>query len=172
MASCVFGAIPDSEFAIGGITLVHRRTMYNLFTENRHTFRIKYPMLRADTVIAMPTGHRFTSFLMPIPMSWPVSFQRPITAWLTVSKTWPHIVLTYKGMSLIKSARMGTLRYSLFDSDPEIFSSEIDPKNIPAKRMTQAAKAFADAKRLMSNLKKCNPALPPWREHEEPGDCW
>nr|DAU35716.1 MAG TPA: hypothetical protein [Caudoviricetes sp.] len=49
--------------------LVHRRTMYNLFTENRHTFRIKYPMLRADTVIAMPTGHRFTSFLMPIPMS-------------------------------------------------------------------------------------------------------
>lgn len=87
-----------------------------------------------------------------------------------VSKTWPHIVLTYKGMSLIKSARMGTLRYSLFDSDPEIFSSEIDPQNIPAKRMTQAAKAFADAKRLMSNLKKCNPALPPWREHEEPGN--
>ena len=43
--------------------------IYNLFTENRHTFRIKYPMLRADTVIAMPTGHRFTSFLMPIPMS-------------------------------------------------------------------------------------------------------
>jgi hypothetical protein len=75
--STVFAAIPDSEFAIGGITigssvvspLVHRRTMYNLFTENRHTFRIKYPMLRADTVIAMPTGHRFTSFLMPIPMS-------------------------------------------------------------------------------------------------------
>lgn len=88
-----------------------------------------------------------------------------------VSKTWPHIVLTYKGMSLVKSARMGTLRYSLFDSGPEIFSSEIDPKNIPAKRMTQAAKAFADAKRLMSNLKKGNPALPPWCEHEEPGDC-
>lgn len=88
-----------------------------------------------------------------------------------VSKTWPHIVLTYKGMSLIKSARMGTLRYSLFDSDPEIFSSEIDPKNIPAKRMTQAAKAFADAERLMSNLKKINPVLPPWCEREEPGDC-
>lgn len=88
-----------------------------------------------------------------------------------VSKTWPYIVLTYKGMSLVKSARMGTLRYSLFDSDPEIFSSEIDPKNIPAKRMTQAAKAFADAKRLMLNLKKFNPVLPPWREYEEPGDC-
>lgn len=88
-----------------------------------------------------------------------------------VSQTWPYIVLTYKGMSLIKSARMGTLRYSLFDSDPEIFSSEIDPQNIPAKRMTQAAKAFADAERLMSNLKKYNPVLPPWREHEEPGDC-
>lgn len=88
-----------------------------------------------------------------------------------VSKTWPYIVLTYKGMSLVKSARMGTLRYSLFDSDPEIFSSEIDPQNIPAKRMTQAAKAFADAKRLMSNLKKFNPALPPWREYEEHGDC-
>lgn len=88
-----------------------------------------------------------------------------------VSKTWPHIVLTYKGMSLIKSARMGTLRYSLFDSDPEIFSSEIDPQNIPAKRMTQAAKVFADAERLMSNLKKINPPLPPWREYEETGDC-
>lgn len=85
-----------------------------------------------------------------------------------VSKTWPHIVLTYKGMSLIKSARMGTLRYSLFDSDPEIFSSEIDPQNIPAKRMTQATKSFADAIRLMSNLKKFNPALPPWREYEDP----
>lgn len=87
-----------------------------------------------------------------------------------VSQTWPYIVLTYKRMSLIKSERMGTLRYSLFDSDPEIFSSEIDPQNIPAKRMTQAAKAFADAKRLMSNLKKFNPVLPPWREYEETGD--
>lgn len=88
-----------------------------------------------------------------------------------VSQTWPYIVLTYKGMSLIKSARMGTLRYSLFDSDPEIFSSEIDSRNIPATRITQAAKAFADAKRLMSNLKKFNPVLPPWREYEDPGDC-
>lgn len=88
-----------------------------------------------------------------------------------VSKTWPHIVLTYKGMSLVKSARMGTLRYSLFDSDPEIFSSEIDSRNIPANKIAQAAKAFADAKRLMSNLKKINPVLPPWREYEEPGDC-
>jgi hypothetical protein len=63
---------------------------------------------------------------------------------------------------------MGTLRYSLFDSDPEIFSSEIDSRNIPATRIMQAAKAFADAERLMLNLKKINPILPPWREHEEP----
>mgnify|MGYP007020962808 CR=1 FL=1 len=87
-----------------------------------------------------------------------------------VSKTWPHIVLTYKGMSLIKSARMGTLRYSLFDSDPEIFSSEIDPQNIPAKRMTQAAKAFADADNIMAELKEFDPELPAWKEYEEPGD--
>lgn len=64
--STVFAAIPDSEFAIGGITI---GSSADYVQENRHTFRIKYPMLRADTVIAMPTGHRFTSFLMPIPMS-------------------------------------------------------------------------------------------------------
>lgn len=67
--STVFAAILIQNLRLAVSLLVHRRTMYNLFTENRHTFRIKYPMLRADTVIAMPTGHRFTSFLMPIPMS-------------------------------------------------------------------------------------------------------
>lgn len=86
-----------------------------------------------------------------------------------VSKMWPHIVLTYKGMSLIKSARMGTLRYSLFDSDPEIFSESID-KKIPANKIAQAAKAFADVNNIMLDLKKFNPVLPAWKEYEEPGD--
>lgn len=86
------------------------------------------------------------------------------------SQTWPYIVLTYQGMTLIVSERTGVQKRSLYDSEPEIFSESIN-KKIPANKISQAAKAFADAERLMSNLKKYNPALPPWCEHEEPGDC-
>lgn len=86
------------------------------------------------------------------------------------SRTWPYIVLTYQGTTLIVSERTGVQKRSLYDSEPEIFSESID-KKIPANKIAQAAKAFADANNIMLDLKKFNPVLPPWCEHEEPGDC-
>ena len=59
----------------------------------------------------------------------------------------------------------------MYDTEPDIFSEGIDTKNIPAARIAQAAKAFADANNIMLDLKELNPALPPWREYEETGDC-
>lgn len=87
------------------------------------------------------------------------------------SRTWPYLVLTYQGMTRIASERKGVQKRSLYDSEPEIFSESIDPKNIPVERIPQAAKVFADANNIMLDLKELNPALPPWREHEESGDC-
>lgn len=85
------------------------------------------------------------------------------------SCTWPHIVLTYQGMTLIVSERTGVQKRSLYDSDPEIFSESID-KKIPANKIAQAAKAFADADNIMAELKEFDPELPAWKEYEEPGD--
>lgn len=85
------------------------------------------------------------------------------------SHTWPHLVITYERTTVITSER-GERRYSLFDSKPEIVSESMNAKNIPVEWISQAAKAFTDAEKLMLDLKKFNPVLPPWREHEEPGD--
>lgn len=85
------------------------------------------------------------------------------------SCTWPHIVLTYQGMTLIVSERTGVQKRSLYDSDPEIFSESID-KKIPANKIAKAAKAFADADNIMAELKEFDPELPAWKEYEEPGD--
>lgn len=74
-----------------------------------------------------------------------------------VSDAWPHVVLTYKGHTRF-----------IFESKPEIFSECIDPKDIPADRIAQTAKAFADAKNVMEALKESNPELPPWEEQEDP----
>lgn len=83
------------------------------------------------------------------------------------SKTWPYLVITYNGMTATTSEQMGTLYHSLFSSKPKVFSENITPKNIPAERIAQAAKAFADAEKLMSDLKELNPQLPPWRDYED-----
>lgn len=85
------------------------------------------------------------------------------------SRTWPYLVLTYQGMTLIVSERTGVQKRSLYDSDPEIFSESID-KKIPANKIAQAAKAFADADNIMAELKEFDPELPAWKEYEEPGD--
>lgn len=87
------------------------------------------------------------------------------------SRTWPYIVLTYQGMTLIVSERTGAQKRSLYDTEPDIFSEGIDTKNIPAARIAQAAKAFADADNIMAELKEFDPELPAWKEYEEPGDC-
>lgn len=84
------------------------------------------------------------------------------------STTWPYLVITYKDVTTVKSERMGVLHHALFDSKPDIFSENINSKNIPAERIAQAAKAFADAEKLMSDLKELNPQLPPWHEYEDP----
>lgn len=86
------------------------------------------------------------------------------------SHTWPYLAITYKRTTVIASG-CGERRYSLFDSKPVIFSESMNPKNLPADRIAQAAKTFADAEQLMLDLKKFNPVLPPWKEYEEPGDC-
>lgn len=86
------------------------------------------------------------------------------------SRTWPYIVLTYQGMTLIVSERTGVQKRSLYDTEPDIFSEGIDTKNIPAARIAQAAKAFADANNIMAELKEFDPELPAWKEYEEPGD--
>lgn len=83
------------------------------------------------------------------------------------SQTWPYIVLTYQGTTRIVSERAGVQKRSLYDSEPEIFSESID-KKIPANKIAQAAKAFADATNIMKVLKELNPDLPSWREHEDP----
>ena len=85
------------------------------------------------------------------------------------SRTWPYLVLTYQGMTRIASERKGVQKRSLYDSEPEIFSESID-KKIPANKIAQAAKAFADVNNIMLDLKKFNPVLPAWKEYEEPGD--
>mgnify|MGYP001496259416 CR=1 FL=1 len=85
------------------------------------------------------------------------------------SQTWPYIVLTYQGMTIIVSERTGVQKRSLYDSEPEIFSESID-KKIPANKIVQAAKAFADADNIMAELKEFDPELPAWKEYEEPGD--
>lgn len=84
------------------------------------------------------------------------------------SDTWPRLVLTYEGMTVVKSKKMGTINHNLFTYTPDIFSEIMDPKEIPAEHVAEAAKAFHDAKNIMETLKKVNPELPPWEEPEDP----